>query len=70
MLELKPACERCGTKLPPAATDAMICSFECTYCYNCATAELNNICPNCGGNFEKRPVRPQNMLKKYPPVIK
>jgi hypothetical protein len=58
MLELRPGCEHCAKPLPPAATDAMICSFECTFCHDCATGLLSGICPNCGGNFSTRPVRP------------
>jgi hypothetical protein len=72
MLELRPCCEHCAKALPPAATDAMICSFECTYCRDCATGLLHNVCPNCGGGFEARPIRPSqdrkggNHLGAYP----
>lgn len=72
MLELRPGCEHCAKPLPPAATDAMICSFECTFCRDCATGVLANACPNCGGGFEARPVRPArdwkggNCLGSYP----
>ena len=66
MLQLKPQCESCGSDLPPNATNAMICSFECTYCQHCAETVLHNTCPNCGGGFEKRPVRPEAMLEKHP----
>ena len=71
MLELRPCCEHCGTDLPPNATNAMICSFECTFCADCV-ALLENVCPNCGGGFTPRPVRPANNLRnenylgKYP----
>lgn len=58
MLELRPVCEHCAKPLPPAAADAMICSFECTFCRDCATGLLHNVCPNCGGGFSARPVRP------------
>ncbi len=58
MLELRPICENCARLLPPEATDAMICSFECTFCAACVTNVLHNVCQNCGGGFEKRPVRP------------
>jgi uncharacterized protein len=58
MLELRPTCEHCGRALPPESTDAMICSFECTFCVTCVDTVLTNICPNCGGGFERRPVRP------------
>ncbi len=66
MLEIKPNCENCGTDLPPNSTNAMICSFECTFCQRCAETILHNICPNCGGGFERRPIRPEDGLKKHP----
>ncbi|WP_118184243.1 DUF1272 domain-containing protein [Paraburkholderia phosphatilytica] len=66
MLELRPACEACGKDLPPNAPDAMICTYECTFCEHCARNVLRNVCPNCGGNFERRPVRPRAMLAKNP----
>ena len=58
MLELRPTCEHCNKALPPAATDARICSFECTFCADCVDTLLGNVCPNCGGGFAPRPVRP------------
>jgi hypothetical protein len=58
VLELRPNCENCATPLPPASTDAMICSFECTFCRECVERVLGNVCPNCGGGFTSRPVRP------------
>ena len=66
MLELRPSCERCGKPLPPNASDAMICSYECTFCEACALSALCNVCPNCGGNFQHRPIRPRAMLAKHP----
>ena len=66
MLELRPDCERCGRNLAPDARDAMICSFECTFCRECADDELKGTCPNCGGRFEPRPVRPPELLDRYP----
>ncbi|HEY6225870.1 MAG TPA: DUF1272 domain-containing protein [Verrucomicrobiae bacterium] len=60
MLELRPTCENCNTPLPPDATDAMICSFECTFCRPCVENLLENVCPNCGGGFCARPIRPRN----------
>jgi uncharacterized protein len=66
MLELRPNCECCDKDLPPAASDAMICTFECTFCVDCATNVLAGICPNCSGNLVARPVRPAAMLTKYP----
>jgi hypothetical protein len=73
MLELRPTCENCNTPLPPHSTQAMICSFECTFCAACVAAVLRNVCPNCGGGFSPRPVRPKtnwkgdNFLGTYPP---
>lgn len=66
MLELRPSCEGCGKSLPANASDAMICSFECTFCEECALTALQNVCPNCGGNFQHRPIRPAAMLGKHP----
>jgi len=63
MLELRPTCENCNTLLPPNSTDAMICSFECTFCRNCVDSILGNVCPNCGGGFSPRPKRPSRNLK-------
>ncbi|WP_395374042.1 DUF1272 domain-containing protein [Marinicella sp. W31] len=63
MLELRPTCEQCNKKLAPDATDAMICSFECTFCQGCVENTLNNVCPNCGGGFTFRPIRPQTNWK-------
>lgn len=65
MLELRPNCECCARDLPPAA-DAMICSFECTFCPDCA-AKMQHSCPNCGGNLTLRPIRPSAKLAKFPP---
>ena len=59
MLELRPTCEHCNTALPPASSAAMICSYECTFCRICVADILGNVCPNCGGGFCPRPVRPQ-----------
>jgi hypothetical protein len=72
MLELRPSCENCDRALPPSALDARICSFECTFCARCVDELLHNVCPNCGGGFSPRPVRPatnhnaDNWLGKYP----
>ena len=57
-LQLRPNCEYCDKDLPPHATDARICSFECTFCAHCVESMLSNVCPNCGGGFEPRPIRP------------
>ena len=58
MLQLRPNCELCDKDLPPDAVDARICSYECTFCKNCVETILNNVCPNCGGGFVARPIRP------------
>jgi uncharacterized protein len=58
MLELRPSCEHCNTPLPPASLEARICSYECTFCANCVATVLGNVCPNCGGGFVARPIRP------------
>ena len=63
MLELRPNCENCNTPLPPASTEARICSYECTFCRACVEGILENVCPNCGGGFCARPIRPKNNLK-------
>lgn len=71
MLELRPCCEHCRCALPPESTAARICSFECTFCADCA-ALLQHACPNCGGNLVPRPIRPVsderngNDLQHYP----
>ena len=58
MLELRPNCEYCDVDLPPASPDARICTYECTFCANCVDSVLHNVCPNCGGGFQPRPIRP------------
>ena len=52
--------------MPFDSDEAMICTFECTFCKDCVEAVLKEVCPNCGGGFEKRPIRPENLLTKYP----
>src|SRR4051794_11067466 len=59
MLELRPNCEYCDKDLPPDAADARICSYECTFCAACVETALQNVCPNCGGGFVPRPIRPK-----------
>jgi len=66
MLEIRPNCENCNKDLPNESSEAMICTFECTFCTTCVTTVLNHVCPNCGGGFEKRPIRPKKHLQKYP----
>jgi hypothetical protein len=73
MLELRSSCEHCNTALPPESLEARICSYECTFCVSCVDTIIHNVCPNCGGGFEPRPVRPSqnwkngNCLDKDPP---
>ena len=66
MLQLRPNCECCNRDLPPAAMDARICSFECTFCADCADTRLQGICPNCGGELVRRPIRPAGKLLSSP----
>lgn len=66
MLEIRPCCEHCGKDLPPDSTLAMICTFECTFCKSCVEDVLENVCPNCGGGFERRPIRPAAKLRQFP----
>jgi hypothetical protein len=57
-LELRPNCEMCDRDLPPDSLDARICTYECTFCASCVDEHLGNVCPNCGGGFTPRPIRP------------
>ena len=66
MLELRPGCECCDNDLPPESKEAMICTFECTFCRNCAEGQLKLRCPNCGGNLVERPIRPADKLARFP----
>ena len=66
MLALRPGCEHCDRDLPPDSPAAMICTYECTFCSDCATAVLQNVCPNCGGELLRRPVRPREKLTSAP----
>lgn len=74
-LALRPSCEHCNKPLPPDSTEARICSFECTFCATCVEQVIGNVCPNCGGGFACRPVRPSknwrnnNYLGAYPASI-
>jgi uncharacterized protein len=70
MLAIRPCCENCGKLLPNDSTEAMICTYECTFCKDCVTTLLFNVCPNCGGGFEKRPTRPAKQLEKNPASYK
>lgn len=66
MLQLRPNCECCNVDLPPESAEARICTFECTFCSNCAENRLGGKCPNCGGELVRRPRRPVEKLVKYP----
>ncbi len=67
MLELRPNCECCNRDLPPDSSEARICTYECTFCATCVETKLGGVCPNCGGNFAARPIRPKAKLIKDPP---
>ena len=69
MLELRPNCECCDKDLPPDSEEAMICSYECTFCKNCVETRFCGICPNCGGNFVPRPIRPAHQLLVDPASV-
>jgi uncharacterized protein len=66
VLELRPNCECCDRDLPPESAQAYICTFECTFCRNCADERLRFICPNCGGELVRRPIRPAAKLATSP----
>ena len=66
MLQLRPNCECCNRDLPPESQDALICSFECTFCRPCATSVLKGVCPNCGGELVARPRRLAEKFAKSP----
>jgi hypothetical protein len=66
MLQLRPNCECCNRDLPPESLDAVICTYECTFCRDCAENVLKGKCPNCGGEMVRRPRRPAELLAKHP----
>lgn len=66
MLQMRPGCECCDKDLPPDSGEAWICSFECTFCSDCAQGRLAGVCPNCGCGFARRPTRATKLLAKYP----
>ncbi|MGH3090482.1 MAG: DUF1272 domain-containing protein [Rubrobacteraceae bacterium] len=66
MLKLRPNRECCDEDLPPDSGEAMICTFECTFCARCADSVLGKVCPNCGGGLVQRLARPVGLLGKYP----
>jgi len=70
MLELRPGCECCDRDLAADSTDAFICTYECTFCRDCAERVLSGVCPNCGGELVRRPRRPPDMLAKHPASAK
>jgi uncharacterized protein len=67
MLEIRPNCQCCGRDLPADSDEALICSFECTWCAACAAGFAGGECPNCGGRLQPRPVRPAHLLRDHPP---
>lgn len=67
MLEMRPGCECCDRDLPADEPGAFICSFECTWCGDCADHVLKGVCPNCGGTLSPRPTRVREKWEKYPP---
>lgn len=69
MLELRPNCEACDRDLPNGAR-AFICTFECTFCPDCTETVHKGTCPNCGGDLQPRPSRPEKLIGKYPPSTK
>jgi uncharacterized protein len=70
MLELRPNCECCDRDLAPDSRDARMCTFECTFCADCADTVLHGICPNCSGELVRRPVRPADKLARFPASTK
>ncbi|MFZ4532000.1 MAG: DUF1272 domain-containing protein [Alsobacter sp.] len=66
MLMLRPNCECCDRDLPASSRDAMICTFECTFCADCARDRFGGRCPNCQGELVRRPVRPDKALARHP----
>ena len=66
MLALRPNCECCDRDLPAGSPEAYICSFECTFCLDCADEVFGGKCPNCGGELVRRPIRPESKLNRFP----
>ena len=67
MLKMTVQCECCDRDLPPENQEAMICSFECTFCSDCAEQRFAGVCPNCSGELVRRPTRAAKYLEKFPP---
>jgi hypothetical protein len=65
-LTMKPACERCDRSLPAQEHGAYICSYECTFCSQCAEV-MNHKCPNCAGELVGRPTRKK--AEAEPPLM-
>ena len=70
MLELRPNCECCDRDLPPSSDQALICTFECTFCIDCVESRFSGVCPNCGGGLSARPIRPASALHRFPASLK
>ena len=70
MLELRPNCECCDADLPPASAAARICTFEHTFCADCADVRFDGVCPDCGGGLVARPIRPEQQLHRYPASLR
>ncbi|MBC7667531.1 MAG: DUF1272 domain-containing protein [Gemmatimonadaceae bacterium] len=70
MLELRPNCECCDRDLPPESDQALICTFECTFCVDCVESRFLGVCPNCGGGLSARPIRPESALHRFPASLK
>jgi hypothetical protein len=70
MLELRPNCECCDRDLPPQSDQARICTFECTFCVDCAETRFLGVCPNCEGDLVARPIRPDNKLHRFPASLR
>jgi hypothetical protein len=66
MLQLRPNCECCDVDLAPESREARICTFECTFCAACADERFGGLCPNCGGELVRRPIRPAAALARWP----
>lgn len=66
-MEIRTSCENCDKPLPNASSEAMICTYDCTFCKTCVETLLHNVCPNCGGGFTSRPTRPKEGLERNPP---
>lgn len=69
MLELRPNCELCDRDLPPGGLEARICSYECTFCADCVERVLHDVCPNCGGAFQPRPIRPAHAWREGTGIV-